>query len=192
MQEKFKDYRKLIEQVLTLQQKLFQALEGEIEIAPDPGLFEFEMYKKLKAVLRPDRSVTEILRSWPKGISILPLVAWVKPRKGVFYCEDQYWLFNIHGFLEVRFCGLSSGLEASSLERLKAGNMDALHDLSECKPLLSTAYLRNGRTDGLSDQLMYDFSRSTGSKFAELSEEDHEKLLDEMIRQGLLVLPPKD
>ncbi len=186
MDKKFEEYDKLIEKVLNLKQKLFQAFEAEIEIAFDPGLLELENYKKLKDVLKPGRLVSEILHIWPIDVEIIPLVVWTKPRNGIFHYEGQNWFFAIHGFLEVRFYGLPSELEDSVLQRLKAGEIGVLRDLPECRPVLSAAYLRNGRTDGISDQLMYDFAQSIGSKFAELSEKDHEELLKEMVQKGIL------
>jgi hypothetical protein len=186
MREKLEDYHQLVLNALSLQQELFEAFEAEIEISPDPDLLEIEPFKKLKDILRPGQKVSEILSIWPDDISILPLVVWVKPRVGIFNFKGQIWLFNIHGFLEVQFIGLPSGLEDNVLRRLKAGNIDILHNISKRGPELETSYFSKGRTDGVSDQLMYIYARSTESIFGALSETEHRELLSELVKIDIL------
>ena len=186
MRQELEEYHQLVLRVLNLQKKLFQTFEETVEIIPFPGFLELGEFEGLKDVLKPKYTVSEILHNWPDDISILPLVTWVGPRKGVFQSDGKNWFYNIHGFLEVQFVCLPSNIEDSILKRLKAGESDAMLDLQECGLEMETSYFGNGRTDGVFDQLMHVYTSSIGSTFSTLSEKEHQKLLIELVKENVL------
>lgn len=191
-QQKQEEYHKLLRQLVNLQQKLLQVFETEIEVVPPPGLLEKLAGGKLKDIIIPKYSVTEILGAWPEKIPVLPLVTWIVPRVGVVELEDQNWFFNVHGCLEIQFVWLSPQLDQMVLSTLKAGRMDVLKNLPEYGPEVEATYFGRGRTDGISAYSVHIFAASTGSIFGHLSEEEHKSLLEEMVEQGIIEHLPEN
>jgi hypothetical protein len=188
MQNKAENYHILLKQLVNLQKRLLQVFETSVEVVPPPVEFldRFEAGKLKNAIIR-DLSITEILRSWPVGISVFPLVTWVRPRKGIVELERQIWFFSVHGHLEITFIRLPVEIEEEKIKALRSGEVEVLLGLSGLGPEIEAAYFGKGRKDGVSVQAMYLFARSSNSQLTDLSEGEHEELLEELVRQGFLV-----
>jgi hypothetical protein len=192
MPEMVETYYALVRQFVDLQQKLFQAFELELEIVPFPANFLDQFWEgKLKNIIKPEYSVSQILRAWPDDVSWLPLVAWAQPRVGVLQLEGQNWLFASHGLMDVEFTNLPPELDVTILESLTEGRMEALLGIPIKGPVIDTAYFEEGRTDGVLTRSVYVFAQSVDSIISDLSEEDHRYWLEQLVKEGLLI-PVRD
>jgi hypothetical protein len=190
MQEQTKEYYVLLRRLVDLQKKLIRAFETEIKIVPLSLAFPGEFRGQIEGIVTPGRPISQILRDWPDGIAILPLHAWVKPRKGIVQLEGQNWLFEVHGSSQVSFIGLPSGLDMDIIKCLKSGQTDVLTDVQGCGPQVEVMYLKGGRTDGVSAWSVWSFMGSEAVAHPQgdvSSQSDHQRLLEELAREGFLI-----
>ena len=175
MDEQAREYRTMLRRLVNLQQQLIQVFEKEVEVLPPQPDFASGFGDELADVIRPELPISEILRAWPANVDTVPLVAWVKPRKGVVQFQGRDWLFDIHGCAQVSFVGLPSKLQGGG-------------------PNVAVEYLEGGRTDGISGWSVLLFTGGAGlvrPKAGDLSESDHQRLLEELVREGFLVPGPR-
>lgn len=193
MQEQVKEYHVFLRQLVDLQQKLIQAFEAEIKIVPLSLTFPGEFRSQIEGIVRPGRSISQVLRDWPDEITILPLHAWIKPRKGIVQLKGQNWLFEVHGSSQVSFIGLPSGLDMDIIECLKRGQTDVLTDVQGCGPQVEVVYLKGGRTDGVSAWSAWSFIRSKAVVRLQgdvSSQSDHQRLLEKLVIEESLIPYP--
>ncbi len=182
------EYRKLLRRLVSLQEKLIQVFERNVQAIPLLPGFPDEFRSQLEGVIKPDHSITQILHEWPNDTTAIPLFAWVKPIKGVVQLEEQSWLFEVHGASQVSFSGLPTGLDTEIMEHLKSGKTDILIGRQAQGGLsVEVEYLQGGRTDGVSAWSVSVFASSSPSPLSELSRSDHEHLLEELVTEGFLL-----
>ena len=184
-----KEYSELLTRYCDLQLKLVQTFESAVEIIPPPPAL-LDQIPALRGAIRPEYSVSQILRAWPKGVLMYPLVAWVKPRVGVFNLEERKWLFNVHGTWQVNFLGLPLEIGERILESLRQEEMSVLKDIPGCGPNVDMTFFGMGSTHGVTAWQMYLFVKSHDPMTNKLSLSDHESLLDKLFKEGLLVREP--
>lgn len=183
------EYFLLVKHLVNLQQKLIQTFEMKAQVSPRLLDALPKLRDKLKNVIKPGQAISQIFSIWPDDIGVLPLIAWVKPNRGFVQFEHQNWFFNLHGQVEISFLGLPSQLNLNVEDFEESTVIDRLRNLPG-GPSVEVEYLRGGRTDGVSAWSMLVFSQSIGSKISDLSQSDHERLLEELVRSGFLYLWP--
>jgi hypothetical protein len=185
MQEHLGEYRILLKRFVDLQQKLVEAFESAVEIVPPSNLPD--PFCGVESIMKPEYSISEILRTWPSSVPVLPFLVWVRPRVGVLQLEDNNWMFNIHGAMEIQFVGLPSELEETKLESLHKGEMDVLLNIPGCGPVVELMYYEMGQVYGLTTWSAYGFVQSVDSPMGTLSLSDHGTLLKKLVREGFLI-----
>lgn len=182
------NYLSLLKQLVDLQRRLFHRFEVTVKIRPISSKLAnvVEGGDQISQIINPKHTVSKILRDWPVEVPWITMIIWAYPRVGVMEFEEGAWLFIMHGTMEVRFAKLSSELDRSTLRSLKNGNLEVLQNVSMLETVVEAEYDADGRIDGITEQSAYEFATSTGSEFAELSEEDHRKRLEELVEPGFL------
>ena len=188
MQEYLGEYRTLLKRFVDLQQKLAEAFESAVEIVPPSNLPD--PFCEVESIIKPECSISEILRTWPSSVPVLPFLVWVRPRVGVLQLEGNNWMFNIHGAMEIQFVSLPSELEKTKLESLHKGEMDVLRTVPGCGPVVESTYYEMGRVYGLTTWSAWVFVQSVNSQMAALSLSDHENLVEKLVQEGFLISYP--
>jgi hypothetical protein len=182
------EYRALLVQLVSLQRKLVQVFERNVQVIPLLSGFPDELRSQFEDIIKPGHSITQILRGWPNDTAAIPLFAWVKPIKGVVQLEEQSWLFEVHGASQVSFSSLPTGLDTEIMDHLKRGKTDILIGKQAQGGLrVEVEYLQGGRTDGVSAWSVFVFAYSSPPPLSELSRSDHEHLLGKLVTKGFLL-----
>jgi hypothetical protein len=189
MQEYLEEYRTLLKRFVDLQQKLTEAFELAIEIVPPSNLPD--PFRKVESIIKPECSISEILDAWPSNVPLFPFLVWVRPRVGVLQLEDNNWMFNIHGAMEIQFVGLPPELEKTKLESLQKGEMDVLRTVPGCGPVVESTYYEVGRVYGLTAWSALVFVQSVDSRMSALSLSDHENLVEKLVQEEFLISYPE-
>ncbi len=187
------EYLIFLTELVNLQQVLVQLFEKQVEITPPPDNFlkTFEE-GELKTVFNSNDSVSSIISNWPSGRAFIPLVVWTRPRIGIVQLKNQDWVFSAHGQATIQFVGLPFGLSEEVLQSFRDGKIDTLLNLPEYGPEVDVVYSDEGRTDGISATSVYDFARSSDSKFKKIIQADHQELLETMAQKSLLICESKE
>lgn len=188
MTVQIEEYRALLRELVNLQRKLIQVFEAEVRVVSSlPPIFPKDTQAKLEDLIKPERTISQILRAWPDDVGFVTLHLWVRPRMGVIQCEGQNWLFQLHGSIQVAFTGLPSELDIEVLESLKQGKSEVLTDLQGLGPIVDIRYIKDGRADGVSPWTVSLFAESVGSKASDLSTADHERLMEKLVKDKFLL-----
>ncbi len=192
MWEEFEDYHIFLTGLVKLQHGLILKFEAETQIIQLPADFP-QMFdvNRLNNIIKPEYSISEILRAWPSDILRVPLPAWVRPRIGVFEYEDKNWLFVLRAPMNIRFIALPIDIAPKTLNFLRAGKVSVLQDIATNELTIDTWYSEDGHFDEISPESVHVFAQSTQSKLSPLSESEHKQILENLTDKGLLAHSPK-
>jgi hypothetical protein len=179
-----REYSEFLKRLVNLQSQLIQVLEEDVETVEILYDLPEQIKSKVNNIIRSYPEISRILRFWPTEVSRIPLHIWVTPKKGDFQKEEQSWHFDIHGFAQVSFIALST--EASEeVEIIKTDENNLVPGLPSTSNVEVT-YLEGGRFDGISAWSVFQFTQTTNSKFGNLSQIEHEALLENLANEEVL------
>src|SRR5690349_19268406 len=112
-------YHRFLRQFLEFQRALTVAFESTIRVKALPPDLQRDLEWPYNTMIRPDRTISDILHQWPADWPELPLLLWVKPRIGVMTFNEAPWLFTLHGSSQVTFLRLPTTLDAKSVATLR-------------------------------------------------------------------------
>ncbi len=179
------DYFKIVKKSIDLQKRLISKFESTVEISS--SLPEFlnlpdKVFDKIS-----NHKISQLFRLYPNETQSLSLSIFVTPRKGVLELDNRNWLFQIHGSTEVSFLQLSKSIKPAMLEQVKQGKVDILlgtsHDLA-----VEVQYLKDGRVDGADSWSMFLFTSSMKIQRNHMSQDEHQLLLEQLVKQDILTI----
>jgi hypothetical protein len=195
MTDQAEKYLEFLKSMRSLREKLIDVFEKTVNIQPFPSFID----QLRKTFTGADDNFLERLKSGrPDDLTdnAIPMIAWIKPRRGIIQVENCYWQYFLHDSNEVGFQKLPAGIEVELLRAaLQADDTKAVQDIlmsekdtTEILPNLDVTYLQGGRTDGFRAWAVYLYTNSVGSEFSKLDNYEHENLLRELIDEGVLQL----